>query len=240
MKAYDPNAPLISLHIPKCAGQSFMRILRMWFKDNFRPHYLQLRGVPPPRHDLEPGICIHGHFNRAKGIGVPDYYPAVSQFITVLRDPLEAAVSNYFYWKTRARERQIKSAKIRQGSEGDYKDIDDFFRKRPRSHVWKFMPCDLTSDNYRNIVKSRFLWIGVVECLQSSVDLLADILGFDKIEIPRINPSIRDEELKPEIKEAFIARNSLEFAIYDHACELLRQQGVYSERGMQKTGGWAV
>jgi hypothetical protein len=235
MKAYNPDEPLISIHIPKCAGQSFMHILRIWFKDNFCPHYSQLQKGPPPRYELKPGICIHGHFNRAKSIGVPDFYPTATQIITVLRDPLEVAKSNYFFWKTRAREQQIEHGKIKEGGERDYKDINDFFRKRPRSHIWKFMPCDLSLDNYKHVLGSRFLWIGIAECLQDSVDLLADLLGFEKTKVHQINPSVRDEELLTETKEAFMACNSLAFAVYEHAIELLKRQGLFSGRSTQKT-----
>jgi len=228
MKKYDPHEALISLHVPKCAGQSFMQILRTWFEKNFYPHYFQLQGKPPPRYPLRPGICIHGHFNRAKGIGVSDYYPGANQFITVLRDPLEMALSNYFFWKTKARERQIKTGKIGKGDKADYKDIDDFFRKRPRSHLWKFMPWDLTPDNFKEVLESRFVWIGAAECLQGAADLLADLLGFEKIEVGRINPSQRDEELSPETRESFIAGNRLEFAVYNHVRRILEEQGVLS------------
>ncbi|MBI3796453.1 MAG: sulfotransferase family 2 domain-containing protein [Deltaproteobacteria bacterium] len=100
MKPYDREKPLISIHVPKCAGGSFGVVLQSWFGPNLCPHYpnWELRQTPP-RYDLKEGICIHGHFNSFKGVGVLDYYPQVEQFITILRDPFEMAVSFYFFRK---------------------------------------------------------------------------------------------------------------------------------------------
>ena len=36
---YNPNEPLISIHIPKCGGTSLRQILNNWFRPNFRAQY---------------------------------------------------------------------------------------------------------------------------------------------------------------------------------------------------------
>jgi Sulfotransferase family len=233
VKAYDPKKPLISIHIPKCAGQSFTRVLRAWFGPNFYTHYSRTRHDLPPKHVLKPGMCIHGHFNKRKALGVTDYYPTVDQFITIVRDPLEIAISNYFFWKTKARAKQLELGIIEEGGRDDYRNIDDFFRQRRRSHIWKFMPWELTPDNYREILESRFIWIGLVEKLQESVDRLAESLGFDKAIMPHVNPSPRDEELSPALREEFIANNRLEFEIHRYVSESLIDSAVLQSR----TGG---
>ena len=142
MKSYDPEVPLYSIHIPKCGGTSFRKALEGWFGERFFIHYFQAADAPPERIEVRPGSCVHGHFNRKKGFGLLDYYPDARQVITVLRDPLETAVSNYFFWKDKARARQLRLGLIAEGSDHDYRDIDDFFRKRPLSHIPNFMPCE--------------------------------------------------------------------------------------------------
>jgi len=214
MIQYEPGKPLISLHIPKCAGQSFRRVLEQWYGSRFYIHYFQQYNALPPRHELKPGICIHGHFNRTRGFGVMGYYPEVRQFITVLRDPLEAAISNYFFWKTKAREKQLKNRIIKAADENDYQDIADFFTKRPKSGMLDFMPCELTPANYKEILETKFVWIGLVENLHADVNDLAGKLGFAQVLLERINASPRDEELSPLLRQAFIRANALEFEIY--------------------------
>ena len=201
MKSYNPEKPLLSLHVPKCAGQSFRNLLQGWYGGNFFIHYFQQHDDLPLRRVLGAGACIHGHFERTKGMGVEARYPDADQFITILRDPLETAISNYFFWKRKARQRQIERGVIRAGGEGDYRSIDDFFRKRPRSHMLNFLPGPLTRENYREILERRFVWIGLVENLDRAVPVLAARLGFPPVVIGRINASPRDEELSPDLRE---------------------------------------
>ena len=224
MIAYDPGKPLISLHIPKCAGQSFRPVLEKWFANRFFIHYFQQYNALPPKHPLKPGICIHGHFDQTRGYGVMDYYPEVDQFITVLRDPLEAAISNYFFWKTKARIRQLRIGKITVGSDHDYRNIDDFFCKRPRSNMLNFMPREMTKENYREILETKFVWIGLMENLQAHVDVLAKTLGFPEVVVERLNTANRDEELSSGARRDFIENSSLEFEIYRYVKELLMKK----------------
>ncbi len=230
MIAYDAAKPLISLHVPKCAGQSFRRVLEQWYGSRFFIHYYQQHGARPPKHELKPGICIHGHFNRTRGFGVMEYYPGADQFISIMRDPLEAAISNYFFWKTRARANQLKKGIIKAGDEHDYRDIDDFFKKRPKSGMLDFMPCEFTPANYKGILETKFVWIGLVENLQESVARLARGLGFVPVPLERVNASPRDEELSLALRQAFIQANDLEFEIYHYAKEAMSIKGIPDAR----------
>jgi len=211
---YDAAKPLISLHVPKCGGQAFRRVLEKWFGDRFFIHYFQQGHSLPHKHPLKPGICIHGHFNQARGFGVMDYYPEADQFIAVLRDPIEAAVSNYFFWKRKARSIQLINKMMVPGGEQDYRDIDDFFRKRPRSNMLDFMPRMMTKENYRETIETKFVWIGLVEKFQMHVDGLAEALGFSTGTVDRLNASSRDEVLSSAARQAFLENNPLEFEIY--------------------------
>ena len=53
MKPYDPQKPLFSYHIPKCAGTSFSEVLKAWFGRGFCQHYHdEIRNKPPRKHNL--------------------------------------------------------------------------------------------------------------------------------------------------------------------------------------------
>jgi len=222
---YDTGKPLISLHVPKCGGQTLRRVLEKWFGERFFVHYFQQGHSLPPRHPQKPGICIHGHFNQARGFGVMDYYPEVDQFIAVLRDPIEAAVSNYFFWKRKARSIQLINKMMVPGGEQDYRDIDDFFRKRPRSNMLDFMPRMMTKENYRETIETKFVWIGLVEKLQMHVDGLAEVLGFSPVTVDRLNASNRDEELSSAARLSFFENNQLVFEIYNYAKDRFMKNG---------------
>ena len=219
MRAYDPGKPLISLHIPKCAGQSFRKVLESWFGERLLFHYFQVRNALPPKYPLQAGICIHGHFNAARGFGVNAYYPEADQLLTVLRDPLEMHISNYFFWKRTARERQLSRGHISAGGEHDYRDINDFFCKRPKSQMLNFLPADIAPGTYRTIFAERFIWIGIVEDFERGVTRLARVLGVKPIAVPRMNVSGRSEALSPALREEFIRNNSFAFEMYRYAAE---------------------
>ena len=237
MKAYDPDQPLISLHVPKCAGQSFRGLLRHWYGDRLFFHYFHKENAPPPRHVLPPRACVHGHFNRKKGLGVDDYYPEAGQFITILRDPLEIALSNYFYWKRKARQLQIERGTLRESDEHDYRNIDDFFRKRPLSHLMNFLPAGLNRDNYREFFEEHFVWVGLVENLSETIPVLAKRLGFAAVALEWRNASPRDEEPSPAVIQAFLRENPLEFEIVRHVRGQWLEQGIGRAPGAGENHG---
>ena len=69
---YDNSRPLISIHVPKCAGSSSYQVLRKWYGRKLLRHYYdEKRNRMPKRHKLttglfrkrsREGICIHCQF----------------------------------------------------------------------------------------------------------------------------------------------------------------------------------
>ena len=106
MRSYDSNLPLFFIHIPKAAGTSTQKIFSTWFGTGLLKHYYdEYSGTMPQKYDInqihspETPVVVYGHFNRLRYFGVEHYYPNAQQFITILRDPLEATISHYFYSK---------------------------------------------------------------------------------------------------------------------------------------------
>ena len=79
------------------------------------------------------------------------------------------------------------------------------------------MPYEMTMDNYEEILEKYFVYVGVLEDLQTSVNVLASRLGFPSVEIPRFNISEWDEEASEELREEYMNNNKLEYAIYNYA-----------------------
>lgn len=229
MKKYNPNKPLISIHIPKCAGSSFTVILKSFFRKGFLPHYHDEKSdTPPVKHDLRsrlffrlyrPYLCIHGHFNHKRGNGAEDYYPEVDQFITFLRDPFELHLSNYFYIK-----REIKylgGGAYRSGAiiplVRNVSSVEEYLKKSKKSFIKHFLPSNITFENYQEILSEKFLYIGITENFQHSIDTLAKILGFPSVKVNKRNVSEWNEPIPSGAREEFIANNALEMAIYTFA-----------------------
>ena len=227
---YDPKKPLISIHIPKCAGSSFSEILKKWFGRKLRKHYPNGKlGLKPIKHNLysgvfkkEPikGLCIHGHFNHQRGNGVKDYYPDADQFITIIRDPFNLHLSTYFYIKRQRKKGSgFREGKIHPVLLNEW-SLEEYLHGITKSYICDFLPPEINLQNYKEIL-DRFLFIGITEELQKSIDKLAEKLGFHSVSMVERNKSDWDEQIPEGARQIFTENNRLEMAIYDYVCNKL-------------------
>jgi len=219
MLNYDPRSPLIFIHVPKTAGQTVKSIAKAWFGREFYPHYFdESAGGLPPKRDfgaLSHGgeACIYGHFNRLRGFGIEDYYPEAKQFVSILRDPLEMAISSYFYTRTRTAVWKDQS-RIPQG------DLESYLTDTPLNMLNHF-PRLVTPDNYKEIIEKYFIYIGNTENLLSSLQALATKLRKPlPNELPIVNATTRAEyEISTDVVTRFKEKNKLEYLVYQYALE---------------------
>ena len=220
MRDYNPKEPLISLHLPKCAGTSFNNVLKEWFFPLFWRHYYnQKTGKNPIKLPLSQTIskfnklCIHGHFDNRKKIGVKDYYPNAKQFVSIMRDPIETRLSMYNYMKYSAKKGAFYSGgnKVRSFDT----PIDDFFTNG-RLVMLDLMPFDFTVSNYKDVINNNFIYFGLFENIQESVNDLADILSTKSINIPHLNKAEKEYYPSQEALNTFKDNHVLEYKIYDY------------------------
>lgn len=210
------------LHVPKTGGTSVMRIFRAWFGEGFLSHYFD-RGTNsmPTRHDLatahrpERPVVVYGHFNASRGFGVADYYPQVKQFVTIVRDPFERAVSGYFY----VQQQFQRGASWWEGSRPAAMTLREYLSRKSEGPPLLFSPISLTLDNYREILEMFFVEIGITEKLDESLRRIARSLAmdYDSSMLPTENRSLRTQEIPNDLRESFIERHPLEYAIYNYA-----------------------
>ena len=242
MRQYDPNKPIIYTHIPKCAGTSVVRLLRNWFGDTY--HKLnqdETKDIMLPRvHTqddegqwLENVKCIHGHFNHGRGYGLPYFYSELDQYFTILRDPFDLTCSMYFF----AKGRSIRGEFWFRGKQVDIRDqfptVESYVSAYP---YWLFnhMPQDVTLDNYEERLSQKFVYIGLFEDLQQSIDNLSTILGKPKFELPVTNVSNYDEMVPHYLREKFYHDYPLLKRIYHFALENYR---MIDGQPVMKTSG---
>ncbi len=224
MQTYDPQLPLINLHIQKSGGQSFRKILETWFGDGFHRHHYDPRTqavtakVEKVDGRYPAGTCIHGHFQKRLGFGVQEYYPDIRQFITVLREPLDRQLSLYFFQKARV----AKGVEFRAGQrlrEAAAASVDEYLEhamRRPPYYRNHF-PWPVDEHNYKDVLEEHFVHIGVTDALQDSVRIFARKLGKPVIDVPVINTSRRDETPSAQVVERFRDTFRLEYLIYEYA-----------------------
>ena len=235
MKQYDPNKPLISIHIPKCGGTSFSEVLKRWFGRGYLEHYHdERRNKHPQRYNLFqdprrkiyiPNLCIHGHFNNDRGNGAEQYYPSVNQYITIIRDPFELHLSSYFFRKRREKEHagSVYWAGKPHPIIANNWTLADYLRENRKSDLLSFFPADISAANYQKILEERYLYIGLTQDLQGAVNQLAHILGYPPLPISLKNVSEREEPVPDGAREVFAENNPLEMLIYEYAVNQCKQ-----------------
>ncbi len=223
---YSRDRPLISIHIPKCAGFSFTDVLKSWFGKRLFEHYYEEKSCTLPiKHNLltesgqrVPDICIHGHFNNKRGFGVDEYYPHEKQRITIIRDPWELHISTYFYVLKQAG--SMKGGAIVKGKDHpiirNSWTLTDYLEKGRGSYLLDFFPESINMSNYKEVLDEYYMFIGLTEKLQESTESLAETLGKNPIEVPKKNISTRFEQATQHQKDIFYSKNELEQCIYEY------------------------
>lgn len=212
MKKYDESKSTILIHIPKTAGISVKQIYQQWFSERLYYHYFDgaNKALPAKQVFDQDPVFIYGHFNRSKQFGIEHYYPEADQFVSILRDPFEMAVSGFFYarkvsphWKT-----------LLNCPTGKLED----YLHQVTSGLLNFFPQEVTFDNYRHMIETQFVEIGVTEHLDESMRRIATQLNqeYRSDMLPRLNTAERDQRVPQELKAAFIDRHPLEFAVYHY------------------------
>lgn len=218
MRTYDPSKPLIAIHVPKSAGTSLHDTFRSWFgkRNYFRHAYNEEKGRMPKHQKLakrngQPRpICIHGHFNRERGFGIQDYYPTVDQFVTILRDPFDMAVSEYHDIRGRGQGWKDKS-RVPTGS------IEEHLDANPPNMLVHF-PHPMTMQNWEEQLHEQFIYIGITEDLDTSMKVMAGHLGFDPpAPVPNKNRASSKYERPEELRARYQEQNPVEFAVYEFA-----------------------
>jgi len=157
---------IISVHLPKTAGESFAASLKEHFKDKFYKDYhdkpINTPGCKRKTKALCDMVknnfinynnieCIHGHFLPVKYSSLRIYKKI--EFITWLRDPIERMASHYYYW-LRNYDPDNAPPLYQKMIKENWSLIDFCFRKELRNFYSQFL---------WGFPISSFSFIGIVE-----------------------------------------------------------------------------
>jgi hypothetical protein len=147
---------------------------------------------------------------------LPYYYPEVTQYFTMLRDPFDLTVSMYFFAKGRSSQGQFMFRGEQVDFSALFPTVDSYLKAYP-DWLFHHFPQDITLDNFQAKLTSKFVYIGIVEDLGKSVQMLANILGKPEVEVPVLNASEYDEIIPEHLREGFYHDYPLLKAIYEFA-----------------------
>ena len=218
---------LVYYHIPKTAGTSCKRVLEAWYPVLIRDR--ELSPSTPRVTAAGEDLCVSGHFaTRLVGheLALLDLAPelrGVSEHsvFTILRDPLEHAVSAYYHM------RDVDNDVV-----GSLMDLLE--SGHPFQHS---MALNIPSPEYIAAALDSFSVVGDTSDLQRSLDVLADLIGKPRIPVPSVRIGTRDSQLvslTAEERSRFEKRWPLEYEIYEAARDRLAR-GDSFRRGTAAT-----
>jgi hypothetical protein len=230
MKPYDPAKPLFSMHIPKCGGTSLLRALQKWFwRWRVIEHYQRKAGPPPATTRISGKMCVHGHFSSGREFGVLQYYPQAEQFITFVREPFDRYLSLWHFMPKMALNRGDHAWLERP------RDFEAGLRRRAKlqrmernfhSIIWHFPLRPEVAEPAVQMDRS-YVFVGVMERYQDSLDGLAAVLGKRRVKIPHLNKTEREDNDYEKWRPFYRKHFADEYAVYEAA---LRRNDEFLKR----------
>jgi hypothetical protein len=247
---------LVLLHIPKTAGMTLAGILQYQYGDAFSGGVGESRYLPDarrmpnvfsrPQH-VEDRLRALGKKGTVRALsghltyGWADSLPANARWVTVLRDPVERTLSQYYYF--------VEPPPRRSGRPGagmvppwlpppsSSLTLDEALAERgyiPPNLQTRMLcglrsPYDPLPDGALDRAKAnleRFAYVGTTERFTEFLALLDLELGWTTIAYRRSNANPkrpRREDLPPETLALVEERNALDAELYAHGAALLEE-----------------
>jgi hypothetical protein len=220
-------------HLPKTGGTAFRTVLEELFgPENVTPH-LEGRSEIWAVQRFSGTRLISGHFLSL----IPGNDRLFGRIrVTLLRHPIDRAISEYFYWRHHAGEGGVAD---KLGQWAQKYEIGDFFKARQESDetgAVNFCANHFASRISRNLGdKQRTLalamkslksygFIGIYEHLHDSVDMFCWQYRLPPVkEIPRVNVTaarVRVADLDSRTFDRLVAMNDLDTQLYDFALQI--------------------
>jgi hypothetical protein len=226
------NPTLIYVHIPKTAGTTLYSILKKNFERArifFSHSAADLASLPAEeRVRLQ---LIRGHFPY----GIHRCLSQPFEYITILRDPIERTISNYYY-VLRSPDHHLHNRLVTQKIglkeyviESSNKQLDNGQTRMISGDGFQapFGRCgrELLEQAKHNLQHS-FSVVGLTERFDETVLLMARRFGWKRTHYVRRNTTekrLPGEQLDPEILEAVRALNALDLELYAFATTLFER-----------------
>lgn len=236
----EKNSAVLFLHIPKTAGSTFHMILHKRYPKKsvcnvFGARYSDKEikeFIVLPDSKKKDIALLKGH----QPFGLHNYMPKECTYISILRDPVERVISQYYYIKKNAfnpfHEQVEKGGMslvdfVESGmSIGINNGQCRFFYGDVDKHSYGQCDDEMYSKVISNL-KEHFIWLGLTERFDESVLILSKLLGWEtppyyiRENVSKIRKPARS--IDTDTIETIKKYNNLDIKLHNHANKLLDQ-----------------
>lgn len=232
---------LIFLHLPKTGGITLISIIRQncdlsrYFNVHCRTHkYAGMSNVSADffkksvdhflarRSQHPPVKTLTGH----QMFGLHRYLPQPCAYITLLREPVDRLVSQYYFI------RESADHWLHQRVVGEKMSLYDFAISgipELSNDMTRLVSGEETPDleKAKRHLKDRFVVCGITERFNESVALMATRLGWQHTTYKKLNVTrrrISPSSISPLERGAILAANRMDVELYQFATELFTRQ----------------
>jgi hypothetical protein len=213
---------IVFMHIPKTAGTT----LRLLIEQNYKiwEIYRENKETPEKIKILPYIKCIQGH----QPFGYHDIHDRTPTYITMLRDPVQRVISEYYYIKVARPHDPYIFDKIWEEnlSLEDYvNSTDEKFLLRTQNMQTRFASGSLSLDKIdlekaKENLMNHFSVVGITEMFDQSILAMKKIFGWKNISYEkRVVNNARPREIQypQELIDRIKEKNKLDQALYDWA-----------------------
>ena len=224
---FDPSRPLVFLHQPKTGGRTLNEMLKAVYDDAMFP-YKRWPDVVEHAAELPSYRFLRGHIYY----DVVDFYPTQPQVMTVLRDPVDRVVSDYYFVR--------RTESHRRHEQAQRQTLEEFVAHPPHTRVYvRFLadapkegdyrrmrpdaPTEELVERARTRLDGMFL-VSVTESLDATYRQMAELLDQPlPAEVPRYHrmpEQQRRKEIPEVVREIVHELGAADVALYEHARKL--------------------
>lgn len=211
------NLPkFISVHVPKTAGTTFLKLLSSTYGRSLKSDYLDIMNLnsvilhgDEPKNKMNPNIgkykVIMGHFRASK------YLHLKHPYVAWVRDPVDRAISHYYFWKKLWKKERKRNwdPKLSELFEKGWSVID--FSKMFSDQMSYFLDCNI----------KHFKFIGISENFDQELSRFEKIFGIKVKHIKKkFNVNARKEKVNKKIRKEIEKYHKKDFELYRKAVEI--------------------
>jgi hypothetical protein len=230
---------LIFIHIPKTAGSTLNKIIKSQFpnKSVFKVDGLkgdksieELRKLD--KKERNKIRCVTGHMN----FGVHKYLPRPSNYITVLRNPVDRLISLYYFILRQTEHPLHESIVSNNLSLEDFVNSDlaslNLYNVQTRMLSGSKVKPEAQLNLAKKNLQKSFIAVGLTEKFDLSLQLFSEKLGWQVNQYTSVNVT-QNRPQKSDIPQHIIQlieeKDSLDMELYEFA-ERLLVEGFFNEK----------